>query len=78
MQGNHFWRCWFGRLLARVGIFSYSLYAVHIPYLLIIKVSILPLGKKFTTLIGSSVLVMLNSFKKTLKPLFFNMIDIIY
>jgi peptidoglycan/LPS O-acetylase OafA/YrhL len=76
--GNRFWSFKLGRLFGIVGLFSYTLYAVHRPCLLMFKVSLVPLGQKFTTLMPTliaSVLAILTAWllfliveKWTLKP----------
>lgn len=62
-----------------MGLFSYSLYAIHRPILLFIKVSVAPLLENFITLIpalsASSLAVLVAWFffllieKRTLKPI---------
>lgn len=40
LKGQSFWSNFAGQLLARIGVFSYSLYAVHVPCLLLFKVAV--------------------------------------
>jgi len=58
-EGKHFWSRWFGVGLAFVGVFSYSLYAIHAPLLQLYGFLIkLNYQHKFTTLwpaIGGAV-----------------------
>ncbi|MEH2242828.1 acyltransferase family protein [Nostoc sp.] len=78
-QGNKFWSCKLGSLFTKLGLFSYSLYAIHRPVLLFIKISVAPLGERFLTLIptlsASSLAVLVAWFffllveKRTLKPI---------
>ncbi|MEH1849653.1 MAG: acyltransferase family protein [Nostoc sp.] len=78
-QRNKFWGCKLGSLFTKVGLFSYSLYAIHRPVLLFIKTSVVPLGERFITLIPAliasslAVLVAWLFFilveKRTLKPI---------
>ena len=37
VSGQSFWRRWAGRCLSRLGIFSYSLYAIHLPLLVLFR-----------------------------------------
>lgn len=50
-KGNYFWSGSLGRLLSGIGLFSYSLYAVHRPCLLLFKVTIAPSKQQFITLL---------------------------
>jgi len=50
-EGKIFWSRWFGVGLAYIGVFSYSLYAIHAPMLEVYHVLIAPnFQHKFTTL----------------------------
>ena len=53
--GESFWRCGVGHLLASIGIFSFSVYAIHRPTLLAIKAIIAPDGKVFVSLLPTAV-----------------------
>jgi peptidoglycan/LPS O-acetylase OafA/YrhL len=50
-SGELFWKNFFGEVLAKIGVFSYSLYAIHIPCLLMFKFIISPGGNSFFSLI---------------------------
>lgn len=54
-QGNYFWSCLPGQLLAKIGLFSYSLYAVHVPCLVLVKAIMTTSGQEFTTLFPTIV-----------------------
>jgi len=54
-QGNCFWSCLSGQLLAKIGLFSYSLYAVHVPCLVLVKAIMTTSGQEFTTLFPTIV-----------------------
>jgi peptidoglycan/LPS O-acetylase OafA/YrhL len=45
-RGRQFWDSLWGRMAAFVGVFSYSLYAIHYPALLLFKAYVLPKGDK--------------------------------
>ena len=45
-RGQQFWDSLWGRMLAFIGVFSYSLYAIHYPALLLFKACALPKGDK--------------------------------
>jgi peptidoglycan/LPS O-acetylase OafA/YrhL len=45
-RGRQFWDSLIGRILAFIGVFSYSLYAIHYPALLLFKAYALPKGDK--------------------------------
>jgi peptidoglycan/LPS O-acetylase OafA/YrhL len=79
-SGNNFWSTNFlVRLLPGIGLFSYSLYVIHRPVLLLLKVSISPKGERFTTLIPALIASLLAVIvgwlffviieKRTLKPI---------
>ncbi|MEH1827712.1 MAG: acyltransferase [Nostoc sp.] len=80
-QGNKFWDSKLGSLFTKLGLFSYSIYAIHRPVLLFIKVSLAQIlsEKVFLTLIpalsASLVAVLVAYFffllveKRTLKPI---------
>jgi peptidoglycan/LPS O-acetylase OafA/YrhL len=77
--GNSFWNNTLGQLLTRVGFFSYSLYAIHVPVFLLLTVSIFPEGNKSVTLIPALIASLLSLIiaylffqtieKRTLKPI---------
>jgi peptidoglycan/LPS O-acetylase OafA/YrhL len=46
-RGEDFWAGWLGCILATVGEFSYSLYATHVPLILLIKFWLMPTGQKW-------------------------------
>ncbi len=78
-KGNYFWSFSLGRFLAGIGLFSYSLYAVHRPCLLMFKVTVAPTEQQFInlipTLIGAMIAMIAAWFlfilveQWTLKPL---------
>ncbi|SRR5579883_1458176 len=50
-HGEFFWKNFFGQMLSKVGTFSYSLYAIHLPCILIFKSLISPKEEPFISLI---------------------------
>jgi peptidoglycan/LPS O-acetylase OafA/YrhL len=58
--GESFWKNFFGRTLAKIGIFSYSLYAIHIPCIIFLKLFISPRGEKFISLIPTVLAVFIS------------------
>lgn len=49
-QGNYFWSCSPGQLLAKIGLFSFSLYAMHVPCLVLFKALVTTSKEEFTSL----------------------------
>lgn len=79
-KGERFWSGSIGSLFTNIGLFSYSLYAIHRPVLLMFKVAIAGEGEVFTTVLpaflasllavaGGWILFILVE-RWTLKPLF--------
>lgn len=50
LRGQQFWNQHLGRGLAVVGVFSYSLYAIHAPLLLAIHAMLDPMSQKYPTI----------------------------
>jgi peptidoglycan/LPS O-acetylase OafA/YrhL len=48
-KGNQFYNSYIGRYLAWIGLFSYSIFAFHVPLLLLFFYSFSPNGQKFTS-----------------------------
>jgi peptidoglycan/LPS O-acetylase OafA/YrhL len=81
-NGSIFWGGWFGRVLASVGEFSYSLYATHVPLILLLKFFLMPTGQRWIDFIpvvatcfavmGFSWFMFLLVERWTLKPIRFD------
>lgn len=56
---NHFWVGKLGNILAKIGFFSYSLYAIHAPILLFLKVSVSSWGLDRSTSLIPAVIASL-------------------
>ncbi len=54
-SGELFWKNFFGKVLAKIGVFSYSLYAIHVPFLFLLKAIISPGGNRFFSLIPTAL-----------------------
>jgi peptidoglycan/LPS O-acetylase OafA/YrhL len=52
-RGEAFWSRSWGKLLAWIGLFSYSLYATHRPFLLLVKSIVDPLDQRSESLLGT-------------------------
>jgi peptidoglycan/LPS O-acetylase OafA/YrhL len=81
-KGNKFYDFWLGKFLAWIGMFSYSIFAFHVPLILLFFYYFSPTGKQFTSfypVLLISSLVVLASYmiflcveRWTLKPLFWS------
>jgi peptidoglycan/LPS O-acetylase OafA/YrhL len=79
-KGNKFYDFWLGNFLAWIGMFSYSIFAFHVPLLLFFFYTFSPTGKQFISfypvLLISSLVVFVSYMiflcveRWTLKPLF--------
>ena len=59
-QGERVWNNFIGQKLAELGLFSYSLYAVHRPCLLFLKCNVDPMNRKFPSLIWALLATLLS------------------